>query len=109
MIKTERKEVTRTSWEYIPVKGICDRCGKEFVSKAYGPSRVVFYDYYRVVINHHNWGNDSYESYEAKDFCCINCMMKFIQDYWDDKRKIVPGHMTHEMKIKHMLQLEEYK
>lgn len=109
MIETERKEVTTTKYEYVPVKGICDGCGKEFATRKYECySSDEDYDYYRIVTNHHNWGNDSCESYEAKDFCCIDCAMKFIRDYWEDKRSYGPGHMTHEMQIEHKFRLEEY-
>ena len=110
MIKTEMKEVTRTTHEYIPVKGVCDGCGKEFALRKYDhSSNNEYYDYYRIITHHHNWANDSCESYEAKDFCCMDCMMNFIRNYWEGKRKCDVGRMTHHMEIKHMLRLEEYR
>ena len=62
MINTERKEVTKTYYDEVPVGGTCDMCGKELA-----PNDSGLYDYYRAVTSHSNWGNDSVDSFEPYD------------------------------------------
>ena len=38
--------------------------------------------YYRVTTRHHDWGNDSVESYEHFDFCSYECLQKHQEEYF---------------------------
>ena len=108
MIKTEQKEVTKTFYDYVPVSGQCDVCGKELepVDSSKLPTHLCnrkIYDYYRITTHHHDWGNDSIDSYEYTDCCCLECSLKFIDKYWDvQKSKPWPTlqlEMNHEYEL----------
>lgn len=110
MITTERKEVTKTYYDYVPVSGRCDICGKELLpvdkDKLLPHLRDRdIYDYYRITTHHHDWGNDSIDSYAYTDCCCLDCALKFIQKYWDGCTKGKPWP-TLELEMKHKYELE---
>ena len=103
MIYTEDRKVTHISHEDVPVRGECDVCRKELLQRNDG-----LYDYYRIVTHHNNWGNDSIDSFETMDFCCMDCMMEYIRKYWNDKREgYIPGRDTYRMEVCHMYNLRK--
>ena len=109
MIKTEYKEVIKKTYDYIPVSGKCDVCGKELlpVNKDQLPGHckeTEIYDYYRITTHHHDWGNDSIDSYEYVDCCCLDCALKFVAHYWDGCTRTVPWP-TLELEMKHEYRL----
>ncbi len=111
MIITEQRKVTRTSYENVPISGKCDICGNELlpVDKEKFPRNLYnnsdIYDYYRIATHHHDWGNDSVESYVYTDCCCIECALKYIQKYWEINTKLSPWP-TNELEMKHKYKLE---
>lgn len=116
MILTETKEVIHKSYDVVPIKGVCDICGKDILPVSESDSRFppaykggpdVFYDYYRITTHHHDWGNDSIESYEDTDACCLECALKIIKEYWEKatKRKLWP---TNELEMEHKYRLEKH-
>lgn len=112
MIKTEQKVVTKTFYEIVPISGKCDVCGKELlpVEKDKLPPNCKdkdIYDYYSITTHHHDWGNDSCESYEYIDCCCINCALSFIQRYWNGCTKSTPWP-TLELEMKHEYALKKH-
>ena len=54
----------------------CDICGKEITGK-----------FWRLTTHHHDWGNDSIESYERFDLCSRECINRALDDYIDDCEK----------------------
>ena len=60
----------------------CDICGKE-IPPAVIPFRYgePGYDYYEVTMHHHDWGNDSVDSYEYFDACSPDCAYKLWERY----------------------------
>jgi hypothetical protein len=113
MIITEGKEVTKVYFDQVPVSGYCDVCKRELkpVDSDKLPKhikdRTDIYDYYRIATHHHDWGNDSIESYEYTDCCCIECALKFIQKYWDNCTMNTPWP-TKELEMKHEWQLNRH-
>ena len=63
----------------------CDICGKEIPPTAF-PHRYgeQVYDYYEVTTHHHDWGNDSVDSYEHFDACSPDCAYKLWEKYIRD-------------------------
>lgn len=65
----------------------CDRC-KKLLYKRYcdgfeqleKQEKLEETDYYHVFMGHNDWGNDSCESYEYKDFC-IDCIKEEFNEY----------------------------
>lgn len=113
MIITERKEITTTRLEEVPIAGKCDICGNDLlpVDKDKLPSHFrdrdrSIYDYYRITTHHHDWGNDSIESYKYTDCCCIECALKFIKLYWNGCTKSTPWP-TKELEMKHEYELSK--
>ena len=111
MINTERKEVIKTIYEDVPVSGKCDICGKALlpVDKSKIPPTCDFdvYDYYRITTHHHDWGNDSIESYSYTDCCCLDCALKFINRYWEGCTRSKPWP-TLELEMKHEYRLTDH-
>lgn len=52
----------------------CDVCFTDIP-----PSGCTGHPYYRITTHHHDWGNDSVDSYEYYDACCPECAMKLAQ------------------------------
>ena len=113
MIRTERKEVVHKNYEYVPISGKCDVCGKELLpvdkSKLEPYYRDQnFYDYFYITTHHHDWGNDSCESYEYHDCCCLECALSFIKEYWHDCTRSKP-FPTLELEMEHRHHLENHR
>lgn len=109
MIKTEQKEIVRKYYNQVPVSGVCDVCGSELkpIDESKCPPLYKdkdIYDYYRITTYHHDWGNDSIDSYKYTDCCCLDCAMKFIHKYWDGCTRKSPWP-TKEMEMKHEYEL----
>lgn len=51
----------------------CDICGKEIAGQ-----------FWRLTTHHHDWGNDSIDSYEYFDLCSRECINKALDDYIND-------------------------
>ena len=113
MIYTEKKEVVHTAYKEVPISGVCDICGKELLpvdksklDQCYRGDRNI-YDYYRITTHHHDWGNDSVDSYEYTDCCCVDCALMFIQKYWKDCTKGKPWP-TLELEMRHEYELTDH-
>lgn len=113
MIKCKWDTITTSIYKPVPISGSCDVCGKELlpIDKGKYTSYASYidydlYDYYRITTHHHDWGNDSMDSYEYKDCCCLDCALKFINKYWDGCTDKNPWP-TLELEMKHMHRLEE--
>lgn len=52
---------------------ICDGCGK-----------IMAWGFFQVKTHHDRWGNDSFDSYETRHFCCKTCMDAFLDEYWSN-------------------------
>ncbi len=106
MIFNETKEIVKKIYESVPVSGKCDICEKQFwktteLGGSYFHDEPIF-DYYRITTQHHNWGYESLDSIKTHEFCCIDCMLKFIRNYWEENRKhYIIGRDTYEMEITH--------
>lgn len=73
-LKQEFETKTHTVTEKVLVKEIrlCDVCGKEIKN---GNS------YWELSTHHHDWGNDSCESYEGFDICSKGCLRVKFEEY----------------------------
>lgn len=77
MKETERKKVVHEEIEEVIVGRVCDICKKKIEpEKHYG-----VYDYFKITTHHHDWGNDSIESYEYYDACSPECAIHFANNY----------------------------
>lgn len=60
---------------------ICDSCGKKLdVTDSKGT-------FYSVDSGHYEWGNDSIDSFNDEDACCVECMVNLVKkraEYWKD-------------------------
>lgn len=83
----EKKTVAVVKEVTVGVK--CDFCGKQ----------VDHRNYFHITTSHHDWGNDSIDSYEYMDACCPECVMgfaeKYIQSAYEDK------HNTRRIEVEH--------
>lgn len=62
--------------KYKIIKAIkCDVCRKEISGK-----------YWKLTTHHHDWGNDSIESYKYFDLCSKECINKKLDKYIKDCR-----------------------
>jgi len=63
----------------------CDVCGKDIkptvLPRRYGEP---FYDYYEVIMQHNDWGNDSVDSYKHFDACSPDCAYTLWKQYIRD-------------------------
>ena len=80
MIKTITRKVTKEVEETVSSVGICDICGKEFNYET-GFNNEKRARYFHIVTGHYDWGNDSCDSIEDNDACCIECLSKFMQEW----------------------------
>lgn len=84
--KKEYELRTHTVTEQVLVKETtyCDVCGKEI--KANQP-------YWELATHHHDWGNDSCESYEHFDVCSKECMRTKFEEYLKNSDSKYPNTM----------------
>lgn len=76
----EKKEVTETKEVIVGCK--CDNCGlitHELTSDGYRPK-----DWHQFNSHHHDWGNDSSDSYEYYDACSPKCFMALLTSALED-------------------------
>lgn len=71
--KYEERVVTKTEKVLVEEKRYCDCCGAEITG-----------EYFRVMTGHHEWGNDSIDSYEHLDYCSINCLLEKANEYYSN-------------------------
>lgn len=70
-------KITEKITEIKSIVGIkCDICGKEITGK-----------FWNLTTHHHDWGNDSIESYRDFDLCSRECINKALDDYINDCKK----------------------
>lgn len=66
-------------------KVICDWCKKDIpFNNEFSWLKEEKFKCYEVVTGHHDWGNDSCESIEYHQFCCTECLTKFLEEYYKD-------------------------
>ena len=70
--KYETKEHVVVDKVLVEKKLICDICGKEITNGS---------GYWDVTTHHHDWGNDSVESFECFDVCSIDCLKNKFDEY----------------------------
>lgn len=98
----ETKEITKVVKEEVTVERICDNCGKKIaISHITGLDNQ--YNYFRITTHHHDWGNDSIDSYESYDACCPTCALEMTEKYLSNAYK---GCNTKEIEIEHVRGLE---
>lgn len=68
---TEKKMVTVE--REVVIGRVCDVCKKKIVG-----------DYWYLSTHHHDWGNDSIESYEHYDLCSEVCIDIKLNEYLED-------------------------
>lgn len=73
--KFEIKEHVVTEQVLVEEKMVCDICGHEIKHRR---------GYWYVTTHHHDWGNDSCESYEEFDVCSVECLKEKFNDYCDE-------------------------
>jgi len=99
----ETKEITKVVKEEVTVKRICDNCGKEItISNITGVCDD--YNYFCIATHHHDWGNDSIDSYETYDACCPKCALEMAEKYLNNA---YAGRNTKEINISHVRYLSE--
>lgn len=97
----ETKEITKVVKEEVTAKRICDNCGKEIAisrKTGYGDE----YNYFCITTHHHDWGNDSIDSYESYDACCPKCALEMAEKYLTNAYS---GNNTKEIEIEHVRSL----
>lgn len=92
MVKYEKKE--HTIIKETPVKVICDICWKE----------VDPNNWFRITTSHHDWGNDSIDSYEQFDACSHKCAISFVNDYLREAYE--NEYNTKDIEIEHMRSIQ---
>lgn len=66
----EYKTIEKIVKTDIPTSIKCDICKKEITGK-----------FWNLTTHHHDWGNDSIDSYEHFDLCSRECINKALDDY----------------------------
>lgn len=66
----EYKTIEKIVKTDIPTCIKCDICKKEITGK-----------FWNLTTHHHDWGNDSIDSYEHFDLCSRECINKALDDY----------------------------
>ena len=72
--KYETKEQVVVDQVLVCKDMFCDICKKEIKHKS---------DYWEVTTHHHDWGNDSIESYKCFDICSVECLKNKFNEYCD--------------------------
>lgn len=87
MRDTEEQNITVRREVDVSIK--CDECKKEIKNKDninlrdyHYPYRDYHYPYFEVTIHHHDWGNDSVDSFRDLDFCSLECMLAHMERYY---------------------------
>lgn len=82
VIKTRVREVE----DVVEEQYVCDGCGK--VIHSFDP-KIKLYDtddklisWFRVFRGHHDWGNDSVDSFEHEDYC-DECIGKAVEEFFE--------------------------
>ena len=75
-VNKEYETKTHTVTEKVLVKETryCDVCKKEIESNSF----------WQLTTHHHDWGNDSIDSYEDFDVCSEECLRKKFDEYVKD-------------------------
>lgn len=61
----------------------CDHCGKSIPFYKYDKETFKAFE---VMTGHHDWGNDSCDSIEYHQFCCIECAVEFIKKFYEEEK-----------------------
>lgn len=67
----------------VDVRIICDECRREIRNRENINKRLRGSHYYEVTTHHHDWGNDSIDSYKYLDFCSFECMVEYMKRYYE--------------------------
>ena len=98
-----KQETTKVVVESVITGRKCDICGKDILPiNIYS---VDQYNYFLITTHHHDWGNDSVDSYEYYDVCSPECVMAFANKYIRDSYDEVIN--SREIEVKHVRTLEE--
>ena len=84
MLITERKETVVV--KEVDKSIVCDGCGvklHDFSVKDFGGKQT---SYYSVSTHHHDWGNDSRDSFEDFDYC-EECLPEAFEEYYKMRNK----------------------
>lgn len=95
---TEIKEVVHR--EEVITGRKCDFCGKDITREEGKP-----YNYLLITTHHHDWGNDSCDSYRERDCCSLECALPFIEEYLRETLGNV--YNTKEIEIEHVMSLSD--
>lgn len=74
--KTEYKEIVEKRMRNVVVSATCDTCGKGLQIDENNDVISV-----HVITGHEDWGCDSADSIEGKDFCSLSCASAFIKKF----------------------------
>lgn len=75
----------------------CDVCFKDIPPTSDSFPRTN-HSYFNITTHHHDWGNDSCESFEYFHACSPACALKFATEYLN---KDFDGHNSREIEIEH--------
>jgi hypothetical protein len=83
LIKIETKIITSQKEEESKVAAMCDFCSKELeltdeVYYKFKKDSKIIKRYVGLTTSHNDWGNDSEDSVETYQFCCIKCCLDWI-------------------------------
>ena len=66
----------------------CDTCHELLPIRKFpmynNKKNCVAYRAFEVTTGHRDWGNDSCESRETKQFCCIECAYEYLKEHFKD-------------------------
>ena len=94
------KEVIKHSVEEVITGRKCDICGNDIL-----PVNGNTYNYFYIVTNHFDWGNDSIDSFEYFDACSPACVLKFVKESIEDAYDEYLN--TREIKVIHVHDLKD--
>ena len=83
MIQPIEKEVTVTEIRVVGHQIYCDECEK-LISETIDSSPMYDVQYWEVTTGHYDWGNDSCDSIENRQYCSRNCLKKAFDKYIDE-------------------------
>ena len=75
----------------------CDVCFKDIPPTSREFPRTS-HPYFDITTHHHDWGNDSVDSFEYFHACSPKCALKFVDEYLNDDFE---GHHSREIEIEH--------